>query len=105
MKRNYKNVTKYPFNCDFYIPELDLYIECNFHWTHGHKPFDKDDEYCKKQLFNWKFKAENSQFYKNAINTWTVRDVNKRKIAQENKLNYIEFWNLNEIKTWLEMIK
>ena len=32
--RQYKS-NKYPFSCDFYIKSLDLYIECNFSWTHG----------------------------------------------------------------------
>ena len=31
---------RYPFACDFYIPSLDLYIECNYHWTHGGHPFN-----------------------------------------------------------------
>ena len=26
---------KYPFECDFYIPELDLYIEYQGFWSHG----------------------------------------------------------------------
>ena len=40
-------------------------------------------------------------FTKNAINTWTVRDVNKRNIAKKNNLNYIEFWNLNDVHEFL----
>ena len=28
---------RYPFSCDFYIKSKDLFIECNFHWTHGYK--------------------------------------------------------------------
>lgn len=43
--RNYMS-KDYPFKCDFYIISLDLYIECNFHWTHGGHWFDalnKDD--------------------------------------------------------------
>ena len=39
--RQYRS-DKYPFNCDFYIQSVDTYIECNFHWTHGKLPFDKD---------------------------------------------------------------
>ena len=33
----------YPFYCDFYIKNLDLYIECNYHWTHGGHIFNKDN--------------------------------------------------------------
>ena len=88
----------YPFACDFYIPSLDLYIECNYHWTHGKKPFE-DNENDKLIIENWK--AKNTQYYMNAINTWTKLDVKKRTIAKENKLNYLEFWDIKELKEWL----
>lgn len=32
--RQYKNEL-YPFHCDFYIKSRQLYIECNYYWTHG----------------------------------------------------------------------
>lgn len=103
IKRQYKT-KEYPFNCDFYIPKLNLYIECNFHWTHGGKPFNADDIDCKQKLNTWIEKSSTSNFYKNAINTWTVRDVKKREIAKVNKLNYIEFWNKKEIESWLNSV-
>lgn len=34
---------KYPFNCDFYIPELDLYIECQFSQYHHGRKYKGDD--------------------------------------------------------------
>lgn len=89
----------YPFNCDFYIPSLDLYIECNYHWTHGGKPYNEDS--CKEQLELWKNK--HSKFYDNAIQTWTIRDVIKRQTAQERNLHFIEFWNIKELKEWLNI--
>ena len=85
--RNYKSEC-YPFYCDFYIKEDDLYIELNAHWTHGGMPYDKNNPECQKKLELWKEKAKTSQFYENAIYTWTVRDVEKQKIAKENNLNY-----------------
>ena len=89
---------RYPFACDFYIPSLDLFIECNYHWTHGGKPYE-GTENDKKIVEKWKTK--NTKFYNNAIQTWTVRDVNKRNTVKENKLNYIEFWNIDDLKTWM----
>ena len=86
--RNYKDKDRYPFYCDFYIVEDDLFIELNAHWTHGGKPFDPNNEECIKQLNEWKEKAKTSQFYQNAIQTWTVRDVEKQRVAKENNLNY-----------------
>jgi hypothetical protein len=91
----YKDKQRYPFICDFYIPSLDLFIECNYHWTHGGKPYEGTINDNKK-LQEWKDK--NTKYYNNAITTWIVRDVNKRNIAKQNKLNWIEFFSLEELK-------
>lgn len=91
---------EYPYSCDFYIPSLKLYIECNYHWTHGGHPFNEFDDNDIKLLNKWKEK--HTKYYDNAIQCWTIRDVNKRNIAKKNNLNYIEFWNLNELKNWIE---
>lgn len=85
--RNYK-CERYPYYCDFYIPSEDKFIELNLHWTHGLKPYDKNDEFCQNQLKVWQEKAKTSQFYQEAINTWTIRDVRKLETAKNNNLNY-----------------
>lgn len=100
VKRNYKS-DKYPFRCDYYIPKFDLYIELNASWTHGYMKYVEDDVLCKKQLAIWHEKAKTSAYYKNAIVTWTIRDPMKRQIASNNKVNFKEFWNLNELKTYI----
>lgn len=85
--RQYKD-NRYPYYCDFYILEDDLFIELNNHWTHGGRPYNPDDLDCQKQLKEWEEKAKTSKFFENAIQTWTVRDVEKQKCARENNLNY-----------------
>ena len=90
----------YPFNCDFYIKSLDLYIEYQGMWTHGPHPFDKNNINDLKLLEYWK--SQNKDFYNVAINTWTIVDPNKRNIAKENKLNYVEFWNIIDIEKYFE---
>ena len=92
----------YPFNCDFYIPEINLYIECNFHWTHGKHKFNENDPDDIKKLNSWKEKSLTSNFYKNAIYIWTISDLNKIKTAEENNLNYLYFYNVNDAKTYIE---
>ena len=98
VKRNYKS-TDYPFLCDFYIEDINTYIECNYHWTHGGHPYS-NNENDKRMVEIWKNKQ--SKYYDCAIYVWTIRDVNKRNIAKQNNLNYIEFWNINELKEWLK---
>ena len=94
----------YPYECDFYIPKLDLYIEYQGFWTHGFKPFDVNDDSCIALLKKWMKKCEKSKFYKNAIYTWTDLDVRKRKCAKDNKLNWIEFYNIMEFNQWSKSI-
>ena len=100
VRRNYKS-EQYPYACDFYIPSIDLYIECNFHWTHGDHAYNENDSNDKLRLEY--MKSKNTTYYDNAINTWTVRDVNKRNTAKANNLNYIEFWTFDEFKAWIKI--
>ncbi len=100
--RQFYDKEKYPFNCDFYIKSLKLFIEFQGTWTHGGHPFNKDDTDDILLLEKWK--NGNGEFYKNAISTWTIRDVKKRKTAKENNLNWIEFFNMKEFDNWLNNI-
>ena len=92
----YKSI-QYPYNCDFYIKPLDLYIELQGSWTHGGHPFNENDINDINRLNTLKLK--NSLYYQNAAKTWAIRDVNKRNIAKQNKLNYLEIFsnNINEV--------
>ena len=98
VKRQYKSEL-YPFPCDFYIPELDLYIEYNGHWTHGKEQYVGTNEQIEKVKL---WECKNTEQYKRAIDTWTKRDVLKRNMAKDNGLNYLEFFNMNEFNEWFE---
>lgn len=100
-KRQYKSEL-YPFACDFYVSEKDLYIECNFHWTHGKESFNKNNTEHTNKVKLWK--SKNTKFYDIAIEVWTIRDPLKRKTAKENNLNWVEFFNLEEAERWLTSI-
>lgn len=97
VKRQYKS-EKYPFACDFYIVNKDLYIEINFHWTHGFEPYDINKH--TEMLNEWINKSKTSDFYKNAINVWTIKDPLKRKTARDNNLNWIEFFDIKQFDEW-----
>lgn len=85
----------YPYNCDFYLPDYDLYIEIQGNWTHGTHPFDVNNIDDINKLEILKEKSKTSAFYKIAINVWTVRDVKKREIARNNNLNYLEIFSID----------
>ena len=88
----YKSI-EYPYNCDFYIKSIHLYIEIQGYWTHGNHPYDEQNECDRNTLNKWKNKG--SKKYLEAIQTWTIRDVEKRNVAKDNKLNYLEIFSTN----------
>ena len=99
------NSNLYPFNCDFYIKSNDLYIELNASWTHGGHWFDSSSLDDILILNRWS--SKNSDYYNDAILTWTKRDLNKRDIAIKNNLNYLVFWDcdLIDFYEWLLSIE
>ena len=95
---------RYPFHVDFYIKSRDVFIEINAFWTHGKHKFNPNDESDVKLLEEWKTKGENSEQYKNAIVTWSEKDVLKINTAEENGLYYIPIWsnNIDVVKETIE---
>lgn len=103
--RQYKS-DLYPFQADFYIPELDLYIEYQGTWCHGGHPYDPNSEEDLKRLNYLQNKLnEGHPYYENAIIVWTQKDPLKRETAKDNNINLIEFWNLQEVEDWLNTLK
>ena len=92
--RQYKS-DLYPYNCDFYIKSLDLYIELQGYWSHGYHPFNPNDKNDIERL-NKLISRKDKSGYIHAIDVWTVRDVNKREIAKQNNLNYLEIFSIKK---------
>ena len=107
--RWYNSDARYPYECDFYIPSKDLFIECNYHYTHGPHPFncnDKDDiallEYIRSKQGYLENGSKNSYYVYEDV--WTRRDVEKLACAKLNNLNYIYAYNLDEFISKIEEI-
>lgn len=100
--RQYKSEL-YPFACDFYIKSIDTYIELNANWTHNNHFFNKTNQEDLDKIKDWKMKSKEHPFYNKAIETWTMRDIEKRNCALRNHLNYVVFWdnNLSDAIEWL----
>ena len=45
---------------------------------------------------------KNDSISEGKIQTWAFMDIVKRKIAKINKLNWIEFFNIEEFNEWYE---
>ena len=101
VKRQYKDKTRYPYFCDFYIPELDYFIELQGYYTHGKEPYNPKS--IKHQVLVQRYKekyGENCQ----AITIWTIRDVEKRNCAKDHNLKFKEVWSLNEGKEFIDFL-
>lgn len=94
--RQHRDEDRYPFAVDFYIPERDLFIELNGSWSHGGHWYEVDREMDQKTVHTWCKKGEKSQYYLNALGTWTERDVRKREAARDAQLNYVTLWDGSE---------
>ena len=106
VKRQYKDKIRYPYYCDFYIPELDLFLELNGTWTHGRHAYNSNSIEDQNTLKEWINKYNNGEhpWYKHAIIGWTKNDVKKRNTAKENNLNFKEVWSLEEGKEYIDKI-
>ena len=100
--RQYKDKERYPFNCDFYIPELDLFLELNGTWTHGNHPYDPNSIDDNKIVS--KMELKNTKYYKIALKVWTILDPKKRQYAKINNLNFKEVWSLQEGKNFIDSL-
>lgn len=97
--RQHRDEKRYPFAVDFYIPERDLFIELNGLRSHGRHWYEADREMDQKTVRTWRKKGEKSQYYRNALEVWTERDVRKREAAREAQLNYVTLWDGSDALT------
>ena len=84
---------------DFYIPELDMFIEYNGFFTHGGHPFDINSVEDQQKLQIMK-----NRYGENYWKTWAIYDVDKRNCAKLNNLNYKELWNMKEAEEFINSI-
>ena len=100
---------KYPWKCDFYVPDENLLIEYQGYYTHGDHPFDVNNMDDIKQLnaLKVKYKSYYNEYgyWPQIITIWTEKDVEKRQTAIKNGFNYIEFFNLDQVKEYVKSYK
>lgn len=97
----YKN-DKYPYFCDFYLPETDTYVELHNYWMHQDHFYDKDSIEDQKLLTRLQEKAKEKSIYRRAIQIWTISDIEKLECAKKNKLNYVVLRNKEDINSWIK---
>lgn len=98
----YNKDDRYPYYCDFYLPDKDIFVEINGFWMHNDHWFNERSKKDLEILDSWKEKSKISTRMKAAISVWTINDVEKRNCAKHNKLNYVVLWTLNDIQNWID---
>ena len=101
VKRQYKDNMRYPYNCDFYIPELDYFIELQGYYTHGKHPYNPNS--IEDQILVERYKEKYGPDCQ-AITIWTIKDVEKRECAKNHNLNFKEIWTLEEGKKFIDSL-
>ena len=96
---------EYPYYCDFYIKSINLYIEIQGHWTHNDHPFDINNLNDQLIMNKWRTKSLSDNYYKNALNTWTIKDVEKRNTAIQNNLNYLEIFGKTDLNKYIDIFE
>lgn len=91
----YARNSGYQFECDFYIPSEDLFIELNAHPSHGLHPYNQsnvEDTILAEQL-----KVSQKPWDCATFDTWCGRDPEKLLIARNSNLNYIVLYPSSSI--------
>ena len=103
--RQYRSLL-YPFNCDFYLKDQDMYIECHFSQFHNKEPFNPCNPVHKEKVEKIKnrIKLQKTNMkgcqYEGILYTWTIDDPKKAEIAKKNNLNWKAFYTLDELKNY-----
>lgn len=97
IEREYVDEERYPWHCDFYLKDKDVFIELNLFFTHGDHLFNPENFEDTQKLRLWESKARTSTFYKNAIDVWTRLDPKKLESAKANNLRYLVAYSLEDI--------
>lgn len=102
-KSQYNKDSRYPYLCDFYDKDRDLFIEVNASWVHGCHWYDIEKD--ANLISSWQAKSTDSKYYSHAVKVFTQSDVKKRNIARANNLNYVTLWDSDgmDADLWLAM--
>ena len=66
-EKQYNLDKRYPYFCDFYLPDTDLFIEINGYFTHNGHWFNKKNQNDLHTLEDWKEKSKVHSLYKTCI--------------------------------------
>lgn len=81
---------RYPFRCDCYVKELDLFIEFQGSFYHNYRPFNGSPEHISE----YEKMLTKGEITKCIAKVWRYKDPEKREYAKRNGLNFLEYWEV-----------
>lgn len=94
---------RYPYECDFYIYNIDTFIEINGTSLHDDHIFNPNNQNDIQKLNYYKSRIDSS-WYQSKVRIW-LKDHEKFNTATKNKLNYIILWNKTDIDNYVFYLK
>jgi len=111
IKRSHYDEDLYPFACNFYIEDIDTWIEYQGNQAHNFEPYNpmckshlEKVEYWKKRIPEIESTTNKKSQYRTYIDVWTRSDPLKRQTAAANHLNWLEFFTLDEFLVWFDSL-
>jgi len=102
MYRYFEPSNRYPYECDFYLPETDTFIEINGTALHDNHIFDENNPADIKYLNYLKTRTDSS-WYQSKIRIW-LKDKEKYDTAIKNKLNFQILWSKADIDVYISKL-
>ena len=93
---------RYPYECDFYLPNIDTFIEINGTALHDNHIFDSNSEKDIEHLEYLKSRTDSS-WYQSKLRIW-LKDKEKYDWAIKHNLNYVVLWNENDINSFISSL-
>lgn len=85
---------RYPFRCDCYIKELDLFIEFQGSYYHNYRPFNGSPEHISE----YEEMLTKGEITKGIAKVWRYKDPEKREYVKRNGLNFLEYWEVGYLE-------
>lgn len=113
LTEQHKQIPNSKRNCDYYIPELDLWVELHGFHSHNYKEFEPNNPEHLQELNDLKRICEEKEAKKKGsgwveagkINVWSVRDLYKKQLLKDLGFKYYAIYDYKDFNKVLETIK
>ena len=97
----YRDHPGYPWEADFFDPKTETLYEYQGYFTHGGEPYDPKNKEHRARVR--KLKAATDKWASSVtLKVWTQADVERREAVRKHKLNYVEWFTLEEFDLWFD---